>query len=71
MLDLVMPDMDGASCMSELRAIDSSLKIIVCSGFDRESSTSSLAQDDKVLFLDKPFESSELLATLDALYSAR
>lgn len=67
-LDIQMPEMDGGEVLACIRRTDylSHLKVLVVSGLDEETLKKFVTKgaDD---FLNKPFESSELLAKVEAL----
>ena len=54
-LDMVMPNMSGDKCFYELQKIDSTVPIVVASGFDRNSAIATLVNDGAVGYLHKPF----------------
>jgi CheY-like chemotaxis protein len=58
-LDLVMPIMDGTETLRALRSIESSLPILLCSGFDDEETESRLVagqvSERPSAFLQKPY----------------
>lgn len=58
-LDLKMPGKDGWSCLEEIRAIDPSMPVVICSGFDPDSSRRSQF-GEPLGFVNKPFRSEEL-----------
>jgi PAS domain S-box-containing protein len=63
-LDMVMPVMDGATCLSGLKRINPDIKIIVSSGYTQNTSTSSLKQEGVAAFIKKPFEYQTLRETI-------
>lgn len=65
-LDLMLPDIDGATVLASLRADPAlaALRVVVTTGV-RSSSVRRLPGVDAALF--KPFEMRELLGALDAL----
>ena len=59
-LDMIMPKMDGRECFHKLKQLDPDVKIILASGFSRESDLDGLKEDGLKGFLRKPFRMSEL-----------
>ena len=66
-MDLTMPEMDGISCITELMAIDSSIKILVVSALsDKATGIEALTKGARG-FLCKPFTDVELKEALEKL----
>lgn len=66
--DVMMPLMEGAELVMNLRKIKPGVKIIVVSGY----STDAITRDESVnAFIKKPFEGIELLSTVRRLLDAR
>ena len=61
-IDLTMPDMDGAETIRRLRQIDPSLKVILSSGYGRERLAVDILGPECDAFIQKPY-------SLDALSS--
>jgi len=59
-LDMVMPNMDGASCFYELKAINPSVKVLISSGSIDNSSIEDMAKDGLCGFITKPYSYAEL-----------
>lgn len=59
--DVVMPEMDGPTLLSELRKVHPNLKIIFVSGYAEEAFEKHLAAGEKFTFLPKPFSLKELV----------
>ncbi len=55
LLDLTMPGMDGRTAAEEIRQIDSTVPVILTSGYDKVEVTGGLHQSDRHVFLQKPF----------------
>lgn len=64
LLDLTMPRMDGREAYAVLRARRADLPIIVLSGYDSSETAGWFAPDPALAFLQKPFETDELIGTL-------
>ncbi|MDR0678481.1 MAG: response regulator [Holosporaceae bacterium] len=58
--DVVMPKMDGPTLMKYIKDYNSNMKVIFISGYTEDSFRDSLANDNKVHFLSKPFNLKEL-----------
>ena len=67
MLDLVMPLMDGAEALLELRRLQPDLRVIICSGYDEQRVGSQLKGLGAVTFLQKPYQIADLSDKLQAL----
>jgi len=63
-LDMVMPNMMGDECFYLLKGIDSTIPIVLASGFDKNSSISGLLENGAVGYLHKPFNTNELTRLL-------
>ncbi|MBN1828844.1 MAG: PAS domain S-box protein [Deltaproteobacteria bacterium] len=59
-LDMIMPHMSGAEVFLELRKIDPSLKILLCSGYSMSDDVMKIVDKEAVLFLQKPFTIDQL-----------
>lgn len=70
-LDLMMPGIDGAHTFRALRRLRPDLPILLVSGYDPESSLNPLLRGPRAAFLQKPFRSNELLASINALLEQR
>ncbi len=63
-LDLIMPVMDGAATFEALKRIDSTVKVLISSGYDKDEKVQALLQGGVVGFLHKPFDSQRLVETV-------
>ena len=63
-LDLTMPRRDGASTFEALRALRPALPIVLMSGYSAHEISRRLAGAQPTAFLQKPFSTSDLIATL-------
>ena len=70
-LDLTMPEMDGAEALDEMRAIRPDAPIVVCSGFSKQEIRDRFPSEAPSAFLQKPFGAAQLLRTLDQVLGAR
>lgn len=55
LLDLTMPDMNGAEVLAHIRQTHPQLPVVVVSGYDADDALASIGNDDAVTFLQKPF----------------
>lgn len=69
-LDMVMPGMNGYDTFTALRGIDPDLPILLSSGFARMEQVNALVQAGAFGFLQKPYKSEELLATVASILAA-
>jgi two-component system cell cycle sensor histidine kinase/response regulator CckA len=60
LLDMMMTEMSGAACFVELRAIRPDLKVILCTGYDRNHAVQDLLNQGVVGFIQKPYDVDEL-----------
>ena len=60
LLDMVMKEMSGAACFAELRAIRPDLKVILCTGYDRNHAVQDLLNQGVVGFIQKPYDLDQL-----------
>jgi two-component system cell cycle sensor histidine kinase/response regulator CckA len=68
-LDMVMPNMDGAEVFDRLRDRWSTLPVLICSGYMQDDAMRRFEEAKHCRFLSKPFESEELVSTLAELLS--
>ena len=66
-LDMVMPNMDGAEVFVRLRARWPNLPVVICSGYMQEDAIRQFEEATYCSFLSKPFESEDLVSTISAL----
>ncbi len=64
LLDMSMPEMDGADTFRELRGIERDLRVIVISGYSADDLGDCFRSERPFAFIQKPFTISELDATL-------
>jgi DNA-binding NarL/FixJ family response regulator len=60
LLDMVMTDMSGAECFAQLRAIRPDVKVILCTGYDRNHAVQDLLNQGVAGFIQKPYDLDEL-----------
>jgi len=59
-LDLVMPKMNGKDCFFQLRKINPKVKVIMTSGFTKETSIHEMKKEGIHFFVKKPFRRAEM-----------
>ena len=64
-LDMTMPDIDGAEVLSQLRAAGSTVPVIISSGYLDKSVELRLPRGHFQGFLAKPYGTSDLAAAID------
>ena len=62
--DVVMPEMDGPTLLTEIRKTKPNIKVIFISGYAKDAFENKLAGDEEFIFLAKPFTLKELSATV-------
>jgi nitrogen-specific signal transduction histidine kinase/CheY-like chemotaxis protein len=65
LLDMVMPEKNGAQVFKEIRAMRPEVKVLLCSGYDEEEYFQELFKLGAVGFVQKPFRFTELLRQVD------
>ncbi len=70
-LDLIMPEMGGKQCLTEMLKIDPNLRVLVTSGYSAGGPTEDALQGGAKGFLKKPFEAKHFLRTVRALLDGR
>ncbi len=60
LLDMVMPNMSGSECFTQLRALHPETKIILCTGYDRNHAVQELLDQGVSAFIQKPYNIDEL-----------
>ena len=58
--DVIMPNMDGPTLVSEVRRTQPDLKVIFISGYTEDKVRSQFASDEEIHFLPKPFTLKQL-----------
>ncbi len=64
LLDLTMPQMDGEQVFREIRRLDPSVAVILCSGYSERDTTRRFAGQGLAGFLQKPYRMAALRAML-------
>lgn len=69
LVDLRMPGMDGLTLVERLRALDSSMKIIVLTGYGSIPTTISALKKGADYYLSKPADADQILAAYERLHT--
>jgi CheY-like chemotaxis protein len=64
LLDLTMPELDGIETYHQLRTINPTLPVIICSGYSVESVEDVITHDPHACFVQKPYNPAELRSAL-------
>jgi DNA-binding response OmpR family regulator len=67
LLDISMPIMDGAECLTELRRQGIGVPVLLISGFDPDDVAAVLVERGVATLLRKPYTMAELLAAVQTL----
>ena len=59
-LDMVMPEMNGADCFRELKKVRDDIPVVFFSGFTNNEDLAEILKDENVWFLQKPFQRADL-----------
>lgn len=66
-LDLSMPNVNGAECFRRIRSLDADAAVMICTGYGAETQTAWMLAAGARGILRKPFEASELVRMVTAL----
>ncbi len=70
-LDMVMPDMDGAVVFDALREISPEVPVVICSGLSVEEARLRMGERRPAVFLHKPFGMNELCDALSSVLARK
>jgi CheY-like chemotaxis protein len=70
LLDMTMPDLQGAEVLRRIRESGSQVPVLLCSGFDRQAFQSSECEDPRVAFIEKPYGARNLIDRIEHLLAA-
>lgn len=65
LLDIVMPEMDGIGCLKEIRAYDSSAKVVVLSSVGNKETLKMALEAGAMDFIQKPWNESVINKIID------
>ena len=68
-LDMIMPGDNGAVAYQKLKRINSSIKVLVSSGFWKDINVKEILNDTQNNFIQKPFKFDELNEKVDSILS--
>jgi two-component system cell cycle sensor histidine kinase/response regulator CckA len=71
LMDLTMPQMDGAKAFDELRRLDPEVRVVLASGYSKEDVASRFAGKHPDGILQKPYTLAKLQESLSGLMPAR
>ncbi|MCL7746478.1 response regulator [Halalkalibacter alkaliphilus] len=64
-MDITMPEMDGITALKEIRAIDASAKIIMCSAMGQQAMVIDAIQAGAKDFIVKPFQADRVIEAIN------
>ena len=64
LMDITMPVMDGLTAVAEIRKIDPSAKIVMCSALGQQSTVMSAIKAGAKDFIVKPYQPDKILNTI-------
>lgn len=67
LMDITMPEMDGLTALKEIRAIDSSAKVIMLTALGQESVVLEAIKSGARDFIVKPFERDRVMSAIGKL----
>ncbi len=70
-LDMIMPKMDGKEVFLELKEMDSSVNVMLISGYSNDGEIKKLIDENNLLFLRKPFKIDEMVQKVQELISRK
>ena len=68
-LDMIMPGDNGAVTYKKLKRINSGIKVLISSGFWKDSNVQEILSDRQNGFIQKPFKFAELNKKIDSILS--
>jgi CheY-like chemotaxis protein len=66
-LDMIMPGVDGSMAFDEMKKIDANVKVILSSGYSRDSQANDIMRRGCDAFIQKPFRLQELSQLVESL----
>jgi len=68
-LDMIMPDENGANTYKRLKKINPDIRVLVASGLERDGNADEILNDGQNGFIRKPFQFEEFTNNIDAVLS--
>ena len=68
-LDMIMPDENGAKTYKRLKKMNPDIRVLVSSGLERDGSIDEILNDGQNGFIRKPFQFEEFTNNIDAMLS--
>lgn len=70
LLDLLMPEMGGRQCLENLLSLNASVKVVIASGYSVEATTRDALATGAKGFVNKPYDSRQMLEVLREVLDA-
>jgi two-component system chemotaxis response regulator CheY len=67
-MDITMPNMNGIDALKEIRKIDDSAKVVMCTAMGQKAMVIESIQSGAVDFIVKPFQPDRVLQTLAKVF---
>ena len=64
-MDITMPEMDGVTALKEIKKIDPSAKVIMCSAMGQQSMVMDAIQAGAIDFIVKPFDNDRVIESIN------
>ena len=64
-LDITMPEMDGVTALKEIKALDGSAKVIMCSAMGQQAMVVDAIKAGAIDFVVKPFQPERVMEALN------
>jgi CheY-like chemotaxis protein len=68
-LDMIMPDENGANTYKRLKKMNPDIRVLVSSGLERDGNIDEILNDGQNGFIRKPFQFEEFTNNIDAMLS--
>ena len=65
-MDIVMPGLGGVKAAERIRRINSEIKIVYATGYDKESTLPDISPSSEATILSKPYKINDLAKTIKA-----
>lgn len=67
-MDITMPEMDGVTALKEIKKVDPSAKVIMCSAMGQQSMVMDAIQAGALDFIVKPFDTDRVIKSLEKVF---